>query len=62
MSKTVHSADTLNDLTKEIYSDGIKEVVPSATKMVNLVKYQESKKLGQEYVHPILLTLENGKI
>lgn len=60
MSKTVHSAETLDALTKEMYSDGIQEVVPSATKLVNMVPFQESKKLGQEYVHPILLTLENG--
>lgn len=62
MGTTAHSSETLNELTKEIYSDGIKEVVPSATKMVQLVKFEASKKLGQDYVHPILLTLENGKI
>lgn len=56
-----HDADSLNELTKEIYADGIQEVVPSATKLVQLIKFQESKKLGQDYVHPVLLTLENGR-
>lgn len=60
MADTFYDADQLNQLTKEIYSDEIEEVVPSNTKMVQLVKFEQSKKLGQDYVHPILLTLENG--
>lgn len=60
MSDTYFDADQLNQLTKEIYSSDIEEVVPSNVKLVNLIDFEESKKLGQDYVHPILLTLENG--
>lgn len=60
MAESFYGADQLNELTKEVYADGIKEIVPSATKLVNLIKFNEQKKLGQEYKHPILLTLENG--
>lgn len=60
--ETIHSfTDTLNDLAKEVYSDKVKDLVPSATKLTQLVKFQEAgQKLGKEYVHPVLLTLENG--
>jgi hypothetical protein len=60
--QTIHSfTDTLNDLAKEVYADKVKDLVPSATKLVQMVKFQEAgQKLGKEYVHPVLLTLENG--
>lgn len=52
---------TLNDLAKEVYSDKVKDLVPSATKLTQMIKFQEAgQKLGKEYVHPVLLTLENG--
>jgi hypothetical protein len=62
MSKSIHDfSDTLNALAKEVYSDSIKDLVPSATKLTQMVKFESAAKgLGKEYVHPILLTLENG--
>lgn len=62
MSKAIHDfSDTLNALAKEVYADSVKDLVPSATKLTQMVKFQSAgQKLGKEYVHPILLTLENG--
>lgn len=65
MSSTLQSihgfTTTLNDLAKEVYADKVKDLVPSATKLTQMVKFQEAgQKLGKEYVHPVLLTLENG--
>jgi hypothetical protein len=59
---TVHGfTSTLNDLAQEVYSDKVKDLVPSATKLTQMIKFQEAgQKLGKEYVHPVLLTLENG--
>lgn len=59
---TVHGfTSTLNDLAKEVYSEKVKDLVPSATKLTQMIKFQEAgQKLGKEYVHPVLLTLENG--
>lgn len=62
MSTINEQTGTLNALFKEVYADGVKDLVPSATKMVQLIKFNGAEKLlGKEYVHPVLLTLENGK-
>ena len=60
MSETHYGADQLNELTKEIYSNEIEAVVPEESILANLIDFNKSKKLGQEYVHPVLLTNENG--
>jgi hypothetical protein len=59
----VNTVDTLNGLYKEVYADKIKDLVPSAVKLVNMIplKMQE-KQLGLQYNQPVLLGLENGRL
>lgn len=60
MSST-NTVSTLNGLYKEVYAEKIKDLVPSAVKLVNMVPFKESdKQLGLKYNQPVLLGLENG--
>lgn len=50
------------DYTKEVYADKLQDLVPSATKLVNMVPFNKAdKQLGLKYNQPVLLGLENGK-
>lgn len=58
----INTVSTLNGLYKEVYSDKIKDLVPSAVKLINLVPFKMSEKqLGLKYNQPVLLGLENGR-
>jgi hypothetical protein len=57
----VNTGITLDGLFKEVYSDKIKDLVPSAVKLVNMVPFKlADKQLGLRYNQPVLLGLENG--
>lgn len=57
----VNTATTLNALYKDVYADKLKDLVPSATKLINLVPFKlVDKQLGLRYVQPVILGLENG--
>lgn len=61
MSQAINTVSSLNGLYKEVYAEKIKDLVPSAVKLVNLVPFKESEKqLGLNYNQPVLLGMENG--
>lgn len=61
MSNVANTAVSLNSLFKEIYADTIKDLVPSAVKLVNLAPFKSSAKdLGLQYNQPVILGMENG--
>lgn len=61
MTQAVNTVSTLNGLYKEVYADKIKDLTPSAVKLVNMVPFKlADKQLGLQYNQPVLLGLENG--
>lgn len=51
---------TLNGLYKDRYADKVKDLVPDHVKLYNAVKFDTSKKVGDAYVEPVILSLESG--
>jgi hypothetical protein len=51
---------TLNGLYKDRYANKVKDLVPDHVKLYNAIKYDESKKQGQSYIEPVILSLESG--
>jgi len=52
---------SLNGLYKEVYQDKINDLVPSATKFLNLVKFSKGdKQLGLNFNEPVIIGLEGG--
>lgn len=60
MANPGNAVDTLNGLFKDRYSDKVKELVPDHVKLYNAVKFDTSKKIGQSYNEPVILSLESG--
>jgi hypothetical protein len=57
-----NTVDTLNGLFREVYSDKIKDLVPSNVKLSNLVPFKMGdKQLGLKFNQPVLLGMENGR-
>lgn len=57
MSNTV---STLNGIFKERYSESVKQLVPDHVKLYNRIKFDTSKKVGDSYNEPVILSLESG--
>jgi len=55
-----NEVSTLNGLFKERYADSVKELVPDHVKLYNAVKFDTSKKVGDSYNEPVILSLESG--
>ena len=55
-----NQVDTLNGLYKERYPEGVKDLVPDHVKLYNAVKFDSAKKVGGDYVEPVILSLESG--
>ena len=55
-----NSVSTLNGLFKERYADKVAQLVPDHIKLYNAINYDESKKLGDTYNEPVILSLESG--
>jgi hypothetical protein len=55
-----NQVSTLNGLYKQRYADKVTKLVPDHIKLYNAVKYETSKKLGDEYNEPVILSLESG--
>lgn len=51
---------TLNGLYKDRYADKVQDLVPDHVKLYNAIKFDESKKTGDNYVEPVILSLESG--
>lgn len=56
-----NNVTTLNGLFKEVYAAKIKDLVPTQTKMVNMVDFVGGdKQLGNQFNEPVILGLEGG--
>ena len=56
-----NTVTSLNGLFKEVYADKIKDLVPSQTKMVNMIPFVAGdKQLGGQFNEPVILGLEGG--
>ena len=55
-----NEVNTLNGLFKERYADKVKQLVPDHVKLYNAVKFDTSKKVGDSYNEPVILSLESG--
>jgi len=56
-----NTVTSLNGLFKEVYADKIKDLVPTQTKMVNMVPFVAGdKQLGGQFNEPVILGLEGG--
>lgn len=60
MANAGNAVDTLNGLFKERYSDEVEKLVPDHVKLYNDIKFDTSKKLGDTYNEPVILSLESG--
>ena len=55
-----NEVSTLNGLFKERYADKVQQLVPDHVKLYNAVKFDTSKKVGDSYNEPVILSLESG--
>lgn len=56
-----NTVSSLNGLFKEVYQNKIKDLVPSQTKMVNMIPFVAGdKQLGNQFNEPVILGLEGG--
>lgn len=53
-------AENLNNLHKEVYPDGVPDLIPSIAKVQNLIKFNKTDLLGSKYVQPVRLALPGG--
>ena len=51
---------TLNGLYKQRYADKVAKLVPDHIKLYNAIKFESSKKVGDKYNEPVILSLESG--
>lgn len=51
---------TLNGLYKDRYAKQVTKLVPDHVKLYNAAKYDNSKKVGDAYVEPVIMSLESG--
>lgn len=58
--KMANEVATLNGLYKDRYASEVTKLVPDHVKLYNAVKYDSSKKVGDAYVEPVILSLESG--
>jgi hypothetical protein len=58
--KMANEVATLNGLYKDRYASEVTKLVPDHVKLYNAVKYDSSKKIGDAYVEPVILSLESG--
>jgi len=53
-------AENLNNLHKEVYPDGVPDLIPSVAKIQNDIKFNKQEMLGSKYVQPVRLALPGG--
>jgi hypothetical protein len=52
--------ENLNNLHKEVYPDGVPDLVPAVAKIQNTVKFDTAHATGSKYVQPVRLALPGG--
>ena len=60
MANAGNAVSTLNGLFKDRYADSVQDLVPDHVKLYNDVKFDNSKKVGESYNEPVILSLESG--
>ncbi len=55
-----NTVSSLAGYYKKVYGDRLNELVPASSVIYDLVEFSESKRVGDSYNEPCLLTLENG--
>ena len=55
-----NQVSTLNGLYKQRYADKVTKLVPDHIKLYNAIKFESSKKVGDKYNEPVILSLESG--
>lgn len=51
---------TLNAYYKEVYADGVNNVLPENIKVLKAIPFKEVDQLGEKYVQPVMLAHEHG--
>lgn len=51
---------TLNSLYKEVYADGLANLIPENIKILKKVAFKETDSLGEKFVQPVMLAHEHG--
>ena len=61
MADAPSTVATLNGLFKEVYPEGIRDLIPNGTKVQKLIKFvPATKELGKQYNQPVTLAYPNG--
>lgn len=56
-----NTASTLSGLFKEVYADGIQNLIPECGKLVKMIPFvQRDKETGDVYAQPVILAAEQG--
>lgn len=55
-----HSASTLDSLWKKVYATEVENLVPDFVKATKKYKFSEGKKLGDEYIQPVIVHRSHG--
>lgn len=61
MADAPETVTTLNGLFKEVYSDGIRDLIPTGIKVQKLIPYiEKQKEVGNQYHQPVILAYAQG--
>lgn len=60
MAATHNTQATLDSMWKEVYPQGVNNVVPNSRILIREIPFSNSYKLGDKYVEPVLLSQEHG--
>lgn len=52
--------ESLNNLNKEVYPNGVPDLVPAIAKVQDAIKFNKTEMLGSQYVQPVRLALPGG--
>lgn len=52
--------ESLNNLNKEVYPNGVPDLVPAIAKVQEAIKFEKTNLLGSQYVQPVRLALPGG--
>lgn len=55
-----HSSSTLNALWKKVYAGKIESLIPDFVKATKKYKFEQGKKIGDEYVQPVIVHRSHG--
>jgi len=57
---TYGDSTTLNGMFKDIFGDGIENLIPETAVLAKDVPFSEASKIGEHYVFPVMLSHEHG--